>query len=80
MICFIEKFTILILVLHIFIYAMMLEFKKQILQKVSFDLGLFEKELKKALNRVNRHEANELKSWCYLKFDNTYKPIFDRVF
>lgn len=59
---------------------MMLEFKKEILQKVSFDLGLFEKELKKAINRVERNEIKELKSWCYHKFDETYLPIFERVF
>ena len=58
----------------------MLEFKKNILQKVSFDLGLFEKELKKAVSWVQPQEVSELKSWCYEEFDETYKPIFDRVF
>jgi len=58
----------------------MLEFKKEILQKVSFDKGLFEKELKKAVDRTHLHEMSELRIWCYSEFDESYKPILDRVF
>jgi len=41
----------------------MLEYTKTILQKVSFDVKLFTKELKKAVSRLMPSEIEELKVW-----------------
>ena len=46
----------------------MLEYVKVILQKVSFDLHLFEKELKKSFSYLNTLEAEALREWCYHTF------------
>lgn len=61
-------------------FYIMLEFKKKILTKVSFDLTLFEKELRKAIKWVTPSEVAELKAWCYQQFDDQFKAIFIRVF
>lgn len=58
----------------------MLEFKKKILEKVSFDLKLFEKELRKAMKWLMPQEIEELKNWCYTKFNGQYVPVLDRNF
>ncbi len=58
----------------------MLEYFKTVLSKVSFDLGLFEKELKKALLHLLPEEAGQLRDWCYSEFDRPYEPILDRCF
>lgn len=58
----------------------MLEFKKRILQKVSFDLELFEKELTKAAKWLMEDELIELKAWCYETFSERYKEIIDKCF
>lgn len=41
----------------------MLEYTKTVLQKVSFDVRLFSRELKKALSRLLPSEVEELKRW-----------------
>ncbi len=41
----------------------MLEYTKTVLKKVSFDVKLFCKELKKAVNRLLPAEIEELKHW-----------------
>ena len=41
----------------------MLEYSKTVLQKVSFDVMLFCKELKKAVSRLLPGEIQELKLW-----------------
>ncbi len=41
----------------------MFEFTKEILKKVSFDSGLFCKELEKALNSLLPYEVEELLIW-----------------
>ena len=41
----------------------MLEYYKTVLQKVSFDVKLFKKELKKAVSRLLPEEIEELKNW-----------------
>ena len=46
----------------------MLEYYKQILEKVSFDPQLFEKELKKAISHLWEDEARELILWCKAHF------------
>jgi len=44
----------------------MLEYYKTVLQKVSFDVKLFSKELKKAISRLLPDEIEELKKWLQL--------------
>ncbi|MDH3796884.1 MAG: hypothetical protein OER83_08425 [Flavobacteriaceae bacterium] len=41
----------------------MLDYTKLVLQKVSFDIKLFHKELKKAVKRLLPYEIEELKLW-----------------
>ena len=41
----------------------MLEYYKTVLQKVSFDVKLFSRELKKAMARLLPEEVEELKKW-----------------
>jgi hypothetical protein len=57
----------------------MLSYEKTILQKVSFDAKLFEKELRKSLGRLMPEEVEDLKDWCYTKFSN-HLMILDRCF
>jgi hypothetical protein len=58
----------------------MLEYIKMILDKVSFDKVLFEKELKKGLKELLPAEMKELKSWCYEKFGKVYQTMLNKVF
>ncbi len=58
----------------------MLEYIKMILQKVSFDKALFEKELKKGLKELLPMEVKQLKKWCYEKFGIMYQNILNKVF
>ncbi len=58
----------------------MLEYKKRILRKVSFDLVIFENELNKAINRLPAKEIDELRSWCYGAFSCRYFEVFNRSF
>lgn len=41
----------------------MLEYSKMILSKVSFNPTLFQKELRKSLNLLEKDEAESLKEW-----------------
>ncbi|MFP2994401.1 hypothetical protein ABN763_00755 [Spongiivirga sp. MCCC 1A20706] len=41
----------------------MFEYSKNVLQRVSFDISLFARELKKAMKRLLPHEVDELKIW-----------------
>jgi len=58
----------------------MLEYAKIILQKVSFDSLLFEKELRKALAELNTDEPVKLYTWCMDFFGDTYPEAIERVF
>ncbi len=58
----------------------MLSYVKTILQKVSFDASLFEKELRKSLNRLVPAEILELREWCYQQFSHKHQAILDRCF
>ena len=60
--------------------ATMLEYIKMILQKVSFDKSLFEKELKKAIAMLVPEEIKQLKSWCYAQFGRMYRVVLNRCF
>jgi hypothetical protein len=57
-----------------------LEYFKMILQKVSFDAILFEKELKKALKQLVKIDILALKKWCYEIFGKVYRKILKAVF
>jgi len=57
----------------------MLKYIKMVLEKVSFDKTLFEKELRKALDKISWEETNEFREWCYARFGNL-KPVLDQCF
>ena len=57
-----------------------LNYVKIILEKVSFDAKLFEKELKKAIKTLLSDEVKELQVWCYDKFGKTYKQVIEKCF
>lgn len=58
----------------------MLEYVKTILEKVSFDVRLFEKELRKAFKLLVPEELEQLRRWCYTRFSGIYRRIVHRVF
>ena len=58
----------------------MLEYIKTILTKVSFDIKLFEKELKKAIKQLVNNDLLELKKWCYRKFSGKHELVLNRCF
>ncbi|MFQ3575703.1 MAG: hypothetical protein SNJ77_04635 [Cytophagales bacterium] len=58
----------------------MLNYIKLILDKVSFDKHLFEKELRKALKSLMPNEINQLKEWCVQKFGNDHSQIIHKCF
>ena len=58
----------------------MLEYVKLILDKVSFDSKLFEKELRKSMRMLVRTELETLRTWCYNRFSGSYSTILDKVF
>lgn len=60
--------------------ATMLEYIKTVLEKVSFDKALFEKELKKAINMLVPDEVKQLKAWCYAQFGKIYRVVLNRCF
>ena len=55
-----------------------LEYAKEILSKVSFDVQLFRKELAKAFQYLLEHEVEELICWVKANFGEQYclKPIY----
>ena len=59
----------------------MLEYVKTILVKVSFDVRLFEKELRKAFKVLINQDLILLRAWSYEKFSAAiYRRIIDQVF
>ncbi len=58
----------------------MLEYVKTILQKVSFNAYLFERELKKGMKYLMPTELEEFRDWCYATFGMSHKPILNRYF
>jgi hypothetical protein len=58
----------------------MLEFSKNILEKVSFDRNLFSKELLKAVRWVKPDEALLLKAWCLTTFGHLYGDVIRDAF
>jgi hypothetical protein len=59
---------------------LMLEYTKNILQKVSFSPSLFGKELKKSLQWLQKDEIYVLHSWCLLTFGDLYFEIISETF
>jgi hypothetical protein len=47
---------------------------------VSFDIKLFEKELKKAISQLINEDLDELKLWCYTSFSGKHELVLDRCF
>ena len=58
----------------------MMEFSKQILQKVSFDRRLFKKELVKARRWIGQHDQLVFKAWCLATFGHMYKDVIMEVY
>ena len=56
----------------------MLEYTKDLLKKVSFDVKLFRKELAKAYQNLMEEDIEELKNWVVSNFGKQYllNPIF----
>ena len=59
--------------------SLMLEYFKIILSKVSFDPGIFEKELRKAMQTLIEEELTHLKEWCFSQFSE-HQLILDNCF
>lgn len=57
----------------------MFEYSKLILSKVSFDAGLLEKELGKAIRNITRDEEPILLEWCVKELDEKCGKIAARV-
>jgi hypothetical protein len=57
-----------------------LEYVKTVLQKVSFDRVLFEKELRKGLQMLVTDDVSVLRTWCYEKFSDRYQTILNQYF
>jgi len=55
----------------------MLEYMKMILQKVSFDAGLFSKELHKAERFLSKEECYELYHWTKMNFQHVIENHSD---
>ncbi len=58
----------------------MLDYAKIILQKVSFNKALFEKELRKALKAMLPAEITAFRVWCYQQFSRLYRRVLNRAF
>lgn len=57
----------------------MLEQTKIVLSNVSFDLGLFKKELIKAIKWLQPAEIIDLKNWCSKNFSGQYDQLVSEV-
>jgi hypothetical protein len=57
----------------------MLEFCKVILEKVSFDSTLFEKELRKSFGYLMPEESEELLHWVGTNFGDKYSEIIEQI-
>ena len=58
----------------------MFEYTKQILLKVSFDQGLFRKELMKAMTWLQNDEKRLLKFWCIGTFGALHADVITEAF
>jgi len=53
----------------------MLEYCKTILQKVSFNKSLFEKELKKSLTLIKKEDRQAFIKWCKATFTDKIDAV-----
>ncbi len=58
----------------------MLEFCKTVVNAVSFDRLLFEKEIRKSLDLLSSNELHEFKNWCYQNFGESLIEILNKCF
>jgi hypothetical protein len=58
----------------------MLELSKLVLQKVSFDSKLFQKELRKSLNWIKSEDRKQFKTWVNNKFGKSFNKEISKVF
>ena len=58
----------------------MIEYAKAILPKVSFSRQLFQKELLKCINWVDKGEIEDLQKWCMMNFGNLYPKVLEEAF
>jgi len=56
----------------------MLAYYKMILEKVSFEPQLFEKELRKAIDELIGNELHELERWVTTRFGWQHQPLFNQ--
>jgi len=57
-----------------------LDYVKVILEKVSFDAKLFEKELRKAIKTLLTEEIKDLRVWCSEQFGKMYYQVIEKCF
>lgn len=57
-----------------------LDYVKVILEKVSFDAKLFEKELRKAIKTLITEEIKDLRTWCSEQFGKMYYQVIEKCF
>ncbi len=57
-----------------------LDYVKMILEKVSFDAKLFEKELRKAIKNLAIDEIKFLHEWCFERYGKTYEKLITKCF
>ena len=58
----------------------MYEMSKKVLTRVSFDKGLFKKELVKSKKWLKPKETLMLKAWCLATFGHIYQDVIQEVF
>lgn len=58
----------------------MLELCKQILEKVSFDKYLFQKELRKSISWIQNEEMSKFRSWVFTRFGKMYPDVVESAF
>ena len=57
----------------------MLDYCKTILEKVSFDSNLFEKELRKAMTYIQPHEIKELLHWAHQNLGPNIVEVINKI-
>ncbi|NQU88465.1 MAG: hypothetical protein HQ541_22185 [Mariniphaga sp.] len=58
----------------------MIEYAKVILPKVTFSRELFQKELHKCIEWIEKEEIEELRKWCQENFGDDYPNILADAF
>lgn len=58
----------------------MLKYQMMIIEKVSFNRELFEKEIRKSMRMLSHNELEELRAWAFAKYGNRYSDVLRRTF